>query len=152
MQTGSKAAAHGGFTTVGAMPNVTPVPNTPELMSEMVKNNQEHGVVHIMQYGPITTDEIGDKIPDYHGLKEAGCFALSNDGKGVQSAQTMYLAMQQAKKNNLVIAEHAQDDSLFNLGVINEGKRQKSLGCDQLLSWPRQHKLHVIYCLHKRRV
>lgn len=128
VQTGSKAAAHGGFTTVGAMPNVIPVPNTPELMSEMVKNNQDHGVIHIMQYGPITTDEIGDEIPDYRGLKEAGCFALSNDGKGVQSAQTMYLAMQQAKKNNLVIAEHAQDDSLFNLGVINEGKKAEEFG------------------------
>lgn len=123
VQTGSLAAARGGFTTVGAMPNVVPVPNTAELMSKMVKNNQENGQVNILQYGPITVDEQGTELPDYHSLKQAGCFALSNDGKGVQEAQTMYLAMQKAQENDLVIAEHAQDDSLFNFGVINEGTK-----------------------------
>ena len=125
--TGSLAAAHGGFTTVGAMPNVTPVPDTPELMQKMVNENQRKGVVHILQYGPITKNETTDIIPDYFGLKKAGAFAVSNDGKGVQNAETMYLAMQKAKENNLVLAEHAQDDALFNQGVINEGKRAQEL-------------------------
>ena len=116
IETGSEAAAHGGFTMVGAMPNVTPVPNTPELMQKMVQENNEKGVVHIFQYGPITNDETTDVIPDYAALKKAGAFALSNDGHGVQTAQTMYLAMQKAKENNLIIATHAQDDSLFNKG------------------------------------
>lgn len=127
IRTGSEAAARGGFTTVGAMPNVTPVPNTPELMEKMVKENQEKGVVHIFQYGPITNDETTDIIPDYAALKKAGAFALSNDGHGVQTAQTMYLAMQKAKANNLIIATHAQDDSLFNHGIVNEGKRAEEL-------------------------
>lgn len=51
IETGSCAALHGGFTTVCAMPNVIPVPNTPELMKKMVTNNQERGSVHIFQYG-----------------------------------------------------------------------------------------------------
>lgn len=123
VKTGSMAAACGGFTTVGAMPNVIPVPNTPDLMANMVKNNQENGIVHIFQYGPITVDEVGTEMPDYEGLKKAGCFALSNDGKGVQAAQTMYLAMKKAEASGLIVAEHAQDDSLFNLGVINEGQK-----------------------------
>ena len=127
IRTGSEAAARGGFTTVGAMPNVTPVPNTPELMEKMVKENQEKGVVHIFQYGPITNDETTDIIPDYAALKKAGAFALSNDGHGVQTAQTMYLAMQKAKANNLIIATHAQDDSLFNHGIVNEGKKAEEL-------------------------
>lgn len=121
IKTGSQAAARGGFTTVGAMPNVTPVPNTPELMKKMVEENQSKGVIHIFQYGPITNDETTDIIPDYAALKKAGAFALSNDGHGVQTAQTMYLAMQKAKENNLIIATHAQDDSLFNKGIVNEG-------------------------------
>lgn len=121
IETGSQAAARGGFTTVGAMPNVTPVPNTPELMKKMVEENKSKGVVHIFQYGPITNDETTDIIPDYAALKKAGAFALSNDGHGVQTAQTMYLAMQKAKENNLIIATHAQDDSLFNKGIVNEG-------------------------------
>lgn len=125
VQTGSMAAARGGFTTVGAMPNVTPVPNTPDLMTQMVKNNQKNGRIHILQYAPITIDEIGNDLPDYAGLKKAGAFALSNDGKGVQTAQTMYLAMQKAKENGLVVAVHAQDDGLFDSGVINEGAKAK---------------------------
>lgn len=127
IKTGSEAAAHGGFTMVGAMPNVTPVPNTPELMQKMVQENNEKGVVHIFQYGPITNDETTDVIPDYAALKKAGAFALSNDGHGVQTAQTMYLAMQKAKENNLIIATHAQDDSLFNKGIVNEGPKAKEL-------------------------
>ncbi|WEV44270.1 dihydroorotase [Lactobacillus sp. ESL0684] len=123
VRTGSLAAAHGGFTTVGAMPNVVPVPNTPELLQQMVANNHQNGLVHILQYGPITVNETGDQLPDYAGLKMAGAFALSNDGKGVQNAQTMYLAMQQARVQNLIIAQHAQDDALFNLGVINAGAK-----------------------------
>ncbi len=47
IETGSKAAAHGGFTTVGAMPNVTPVPDTPDLMKKMVQENKQKGIVHI---------------------------------------------------------------------------------------------------------
>ena len=123
VRTGSLAAAHGGFTTVCAMPNVVPVPNTPELMSKMVQNNCENGVVHILQYAPSTVNEDTNEIPDYAALKKAGCIALSNDGKGVQNAGTMYLAMQRAQANNLIIAEHAQDDSLFKHGVINEGQK-----------------------------
>ena len=66
VQTGSLAAARGGFTTVGAMPNVVPVPNTAELMSTMVKNIRANGQVNILQYGPITVDEQGTELPDYH--------------------------------------------------------------------------------------
>lgn len=127
VRTGSLAAAHGGFTTVCAMPNVDPVPNTPDLMAKMVQNNLKAGLVHILQYAPITVDEDSKEIPDYAGLKKAGCVALSNDGKGVQDAQTMFLAMQKARKNNLLIAEHAQDDSLFNHGVMNDGPTARLL-------------------------
>ncbi|MDF7672912.1 dihydroorotase [Lactobacillus sp. ESL0701] len=125
VHSGTLAAAHGGFTTTAAMPNVVPVPNTAELLQKMITNNEQNGVVHVLQYGPITVDEVGDTLPDYAGLKKAGAIALSNDGKGVQSAQTMYKAMQQAKDNHLIIAEHAQDDALFNLGVINSGSKAK---------------------------
>ena len=92
-----------------------------------MEENKHKGVVHIFQYGPITNDETTDIIPDYAALKKAGAFALSNDGHGVQTAQTMYLAMQKAKENNLIIATHAQDDSLFNKGIVNEGVAAKKL-------------------------
>lgn len=127
IHTGSLAAAHGGFTTVGAMPNVTPVPNTPDLIKKMIAENKKKGVVHILQYAPVTVDQTSDEIPDYSALKQAGAFALSNDGHGIQRAQTMYLAMQKAKANNLIIASHCQDNSLYQKGVINEGEKAKEL-------------------------
>ncbi len=127
IHTGSLAAAHGGFTTVGAMPNVTPVPNTPGLIKKMIAENKKKGVVHILQYAPVTVDQTSDEIPDYAALKKAGAFALSNDGHGIQSAQTMYLAMQKAKENNLIIASHCQDNALYQKGVINEGEKAKEL-------------------------
>lgn len=127
IHTGSLAAAHGGFTTVGAMPNVTPVPNTPDLIKKMIAENKKKGIVHILQYAPVTVDQTSDEIPDYAALKKAGAFALSNDGHGIQSAQTMYLAMKKAKENNLIIASHCQDNSLYQKGVINEGKKAKEL-------------------------
>lgn len=128
VHTGSLAAAHGGFTTVAAMPNVTPVPNTPEQLKRMIANNQNNGVVHILQYAPITADQNSSEILDYAALQAAGCFALSNDGHGVQNAQVMYEAMRRAKDNDLIIAQHAQDDDLFQYGVINDGVKAQEYG------------------------
>ncbi|KRL89182.1 dihydroorotase [Lactobacillus kalixensis] len=132
IHTGSMAAARGGFTTVGAMPNVTPVPNTPDLIENMIKLNHEKGLVHILQYAPVTKDQTSDEVLDYAALKKAGAFALSNDGHGIQNAQTMYLAMKKAKENNLIIAAHCQDDSLYQKGVINEGAKAKELNLPEI--------------------
>ena len=126
--TGSAAAAHGGFTTVGAMPNVEPAPDTPERVAEMVKRNQEEGLVHIAQYATITTGRSGDQLVDFAGVKEAGAFAVSNDGSGVQTAGTMYKAMQGAAAAGLPLAAHVEDNSLLFGGVMNEGKRSRELG------------------------
>ena len=94
IKTGSAAAAHGGFTTVGAMPNVDPVPDTPAKVAQMVAKNKQDGLVHIAQYSAITTDRTSDEVVDMAGVKQAGAFAVSNDGSGVQAAGTMYRAMQ----------------------------------------------------------
>lgn len=128
VKTGSMAAAHGGFTTVCAMPNVDPVPNTPELLKKMEEHNVEDGVVHIKQYAPITKDRTSDELVDFAAMKEAGAFAFSNDGNGVQTAGTMYKAMKQAKAVDMPIVEHVEDDSLKFSGVMNAGPRAKELG------------------------
>ncbi|EEW53013.1 dihydroorotase [Limosilactobacillus antri] len=128
IRTGSAAAAHGGFTTVGAMPNVEPAPDTPERVAEMAKRNREEGLVHIAQYATITTGRSGDQLVDFAGVKEAGAFAVSNDGSGVQTAGTMYQAMQGAAAAGLPLAAHVEDNSLLFGGVMNEGERSRQLG------------------------
>lgn len=133
IKTGSMAAAHGGYTTVCAMPNLNPVPDTPEKVAQMVALNQKDGVVHILQYAAITTGLTSEELGDYGALKKAGAFALSNDGKGVQSAGVMYLAMKKAQSLNLPIAAHVEDNSLLFGGVMNAGKKAEELGLPGML-------------------
>lgn len=128
VETGSKAAAHGGFTTVGAMPNVDPVPDTPEKMRQMIKHNQQTGVVHVAQYSSVTVNRQGDQPVDFQAMKDAGAFAFSNDGSGIQTAGTMYRAMEGAAKVGLPLAAHVEDNSLLFGGVITAGKRAEELG------------------------
>ena len=128
VETGSKAAAHGGFTTVGAMPNVDPVPDTPEKMRQMIKHNQQTGVVHVAQYSSVTVNSQGDQPVDFQAMKDAGAFAFSNDGSGIQTAGTMYRAMEGAAKVGLPLAAHVEDNSLLFGGVMTAGKRAEELG------------------------
>lgn len=128
IKTGSMAAAHGGFTTVGAMPNVDPVPDTPNKIAYMVERNHTDGFVHIKQYASITMGRLSDDLVDYEGVKIAGAFALSNDGNGVQLAGTMYKAMQGAAKAGLPIAAHVEDESLLFGGKMTLSERSQELG------------------------
>lgn len=126
--TGTLAAAHGGFTTVGAMPNVDPVPDTPERVATMVQRNQQEAHVHVAQYASITTGRTSEQLVDFAGVKAAGAFAVSNDGSGVQTAGTMFAAMQGAAQAGLPLAAHVEDDSLYQHGVMNAGPVAERLG------------------------
>lgn len=128
IEAGSKAVAHGGFTTVGAMPNVDPVPDTPARMQAQTSLNQKEGVIHIFQYGAITHGRTSEELVDFHGLKQAGAYAFSNDGSGVQTAGTMYQAMEGIAKEKMILAAHVEDDSLLFGGIMNAGKRAEELG------------------------
>lgn len=128
IETGTLAAAHGGFTTIGAMPNVDPVPDTPARVAAMVARNKQQAHVHVAQYASITTGRTGHQLVDFKGIKAAGAFAVSNDGSGIQTAQTMYRAMQAAASVNLPLAAHVEDASLTNHGVMNAGPVAQSLG------------------------
>src|SRR5690348_6798251 len=80
--TGTMAAAHGGFTTVAAMPNTRPVPDSKEQMESLQARIKENANVRVLPYGSITIRELGQELTDFAGLKEAGAFALSDDGVG----------------------------------------------------------------------
>lgn len=125
---GSAAAVKGGFTTVLTMPNVDPVPDTPEKMTAMVKHNQTAGSLHIGQCGSITKKRTSEELVDFKALKEAGAVAFSNDGNGIQTAETMYQAMLQIKEVGLPLAAHVEDESLMQHGVMNQGTVAEKLG------------------------
>lgn len=126
--TGSMAAAHGGFTTVIAMPNVEPVPDTPDKMAQQVQLNTEQGKVHVLQYGAITTGRSGNQLVNFSAMKQLGTVAFSNDGSGIQSAGTMYRAMQEIAQEHMILATHVEDESLLFGGVMAAGARADELG------------------------
>lgn len=126
--TGSAAAARGGFTTVVAMPNLNPVPDNAARVASQVALNEANGVVHVAQYGAISAGLTEQTISDIAGMSAAGAVAFSNDGKGVQTADTMLQAMQAAARVNKPLVAHLEDDSLLHGGVMNAGDTAQSLG------------------------
>ncbi|MGX6977822.1 dihydroorotase [Vagococcus elongatus] len=132
--TGSAAAARGGFTTVCAMPNLDPVPDTAEKFEQVQKIIDRDGVVNVLQYAPITQNLRSDELVDFEKLKKAGAFAFTNDGVGVQTAGVMYQAMKAAAKLGMPIVAHTEDESLLFGGCMHHGEKSKELGLPGILS------------------
>jgi len=120
--TGTKAAARGGFTTICAMPNTNPVPDTIERLKDFQTIVQRDALVHVHAYAPITLSLLSNTLSDQKALKAQGAIAFTNDGVGVQDASTMFEAFKFASENYAIIAAHAEDDSLKGKGVIHEGE------------------------------
>lgn len=128
IETGTKSAAKGGFTTVCAMPNTKPVPDSVENLQLIQKLIKESAVIRVLPYGSLTVNEAGEKRTNIEELKAHGAVAFSDDGVGVQLASTMYEQMKDAAKVNAVVVAHCEDNSLIYDGVMHEGKRNKELG------------------------
>jgi len=128
IKTGTEASAHGGFTTVGAMPNVIPVPDDAEKFTKQLALNESNSVINTLQYAPVTKDETSDELVDIEGLAKLGAFAFSNDGHGIMNAQSMFTAMQRIAAIHSHLAAHVEDKNLFNKGVINFGEASQRLG------------------------
>ncbi|HAQ0699384.1 dihydroorotase [Enterococcus faecium] len=134
IEAGTHSAARGGFTTVCAMPNLNPVPDTAEKLRQVYDIIRKDAVVKVLQYAPITENLRSEKLVDQEALIEEGAFAFTNDGVGVQTAGTMYLAMKEAAKNNKALVAHTEDESLLFGGVMHAGKKAEELGLPGILS------------------
>lgn len=134
IEAGTRSAARGGFTTVCEMPNLNPVPDTAEKLKQVYDIIRKDAVVKVLQYAPITENLRSEKLVDQEALIEEGAFAFTNDGVGVQTAGTMYLAMKEAAKNNKALVAHTEDESLLFGGVMHAGKKAEELGLPGILS------------------
>ncbi|NME07534.1 dihydroorotase [Psychrobacillus sp. BL-248-WT-3] len=128
IETGTKAAAKGGYTTICAMPNTRPVPDTVENFSHVLDLVDKNALVRVLPYASITIRQAGKERTDIAALKELGAFALTDDGVGVQTAGTMLEAMQEAAKHTIPVVAHCEDNSLLYGGVMHRGKRNEELG------------------------
>lgn len=120
IETGTRAAIKGGYTTIFAMPNVNPCPDTAERMSGVVERVKKV-LVDVRFFAPLTMGERGAELTDFEALKAAGAIGLSDDGKGLQSNATMARAMELAAQYDLVISAHCEDESILEAGYIHAG-------------------------------
>ena len=121
IETGSMAAAAGGYTSVCAMPNLDPVPDSAENIKKEEEIIEKTAVVHVYPYGAITVGEKGEKLADLEGMAPYA-LAFSDDGHGVQNDDMMRKAMTEAKRLGKVIAAHCEVNELLNGGYIHDGK------------------------------
>ena len=119
--TGTAAAAHGGFTTVCAMPNLEPAPDSVENLRRETEIIDRDAVIRVLPYATITRRRAGRELVDFAALKPyvAG---FSDDGSGVQSEETMRAAMRAAAAEGCIIAAHCEVNDLLRGGYIHDGE------------------------------
>ncbi len=121
IDTGTLAAAKGGFTTIAAMPNTRPVPDSIETLERLNKKIEETAHIRVLPYAAITERQAGKNINDLSGLQKHGAFAFTDDGVGVQSAGMMLEAMKTASSMGASIVAHCEENTLINGGAVHEG-------------------------------
>ena len=121
IRTGSLAAAHGGYTTVCAMPNLNPVPDSPETLALEQEIIDRDACIEVLPYAAITRGRRGLEPVDIAALK-GHCCAFSDDGSGVQDEEMMRRAMQTAAREGVIIAAHCEDNTLLHGGYIHDGR------------------------------
>ena len=128
IETGSKAAAKGGFTTVCCMPNTKPVVDNVETVKYIIEKGEKTGLTNVLPVGAVTKNMAGIEITDVEELKKAGICAISEDGKSVMNSGVYRKAMKNAAKANVPVLAHCEDINLVEGGVINLGDKSSELG------------------------
>jgi dihydroorotase len=130
---GTAAAVAGGFTSVIAMPNTSPVADGPNTIAWMRQRAKETGVANVFATGTISMGQKGEQLAPIGSLRQAGVVAITDDGHCVQNAELMRRALEYARMFDLPVLDHCEDKFLSAGGVMNEGKWSRILG---LPAWP----------------
>ena len=128
IETGTKAAAKGGYTLICAMPNTKPVPDSLENIDYILKLIQEKALIKVLPYASITKEQKNNtSLVDMNQLKDKVC-GFSNDGFGIQSTKMMYEAMNQAYLYETLICAHCEEEGLLYNGYVHKGRKAKFEG------------------------
>jgi dihydroorotase len=126
---GTRAAAAGGFTSVCAMPNTDPVNDSAGITRAILEKAKSEGSgVRVYPIGAVTKGSRGEELAEYADLKEAGCVAVSDDGRPVASARVMRRALEYARGLGLTVIDHCEDPTLSEQACMNEGPVSTLLG------------------------
>lgn len=121
IESGSRAAAAGGFTSICCMPNTKPVNDSATVTSYIVERARRKAVVNVFPIGAITKESAGEELAAIGAMKEAGAVAISDDGKPVMNSRVMRRAMEFARSYDLPLIDHCEDLNLSAGGDMHEG-------------------------------
>jgi dihydroorotase len=133
IESGARAAAAGGFTTVVCMPNTSPVADTPSTVTWIKDRAAEMACVNVLPAGAISKNLAGQELAPIASLAQSGVVAITDDGKCVQNHELMRRAIEYARMVGVPVLDHCQDYDLVGEGVVNEGHWSTLLG---LPGWP----------------
>ncbi|SHK58511.1 dihydroorotase [Paramaledivibacter caminithermalis] len=122
IETGTKSAAAGGFTTVACMPNTNPAIHSKEIVEFIQEKAEKAGKANVLVIGSITKDLKGEELSDIDEMYKSGIVAISDDGKTPMKEEIMIEAFKKAKKLNIPLISHCEDHNLSKGGSINAGK------------------------------
>lgn len=128
IETGCRAAACGGFTTILAMPNTRPVVDNPDVVNYVHNKAKMVGAVNVLQVGAVTKGQQGTRLADIEGMAKAGIPAISEDGKSVMNTELYRQAMEEAARLGIAVLAHCEDINLVNGGVMNMDAHAQELG------------------------
>ena len=128
IETGTAAAAHGGFVGVCCMANTSPVTDTATAVRSIIEAAEDAGHARVWPIGAVTLRQDGRNLVDMADLARAGAVAFSDDGHGLQSSGVTRTALEYASMLGTTILSHAEDDSLVGSGCVNEGVVSTRLG------------------------
>jgi dihydroorotase len=128
IETGTRAAAAGGFTTICCMPNTRPVNDQRTVTELIVRRAREVGAVRVRPIGAITAGLEGKALADIADMKEGGIVAISDDGRPVMNAGLLRRAFEYARTFDLPLVQHAEDLDLSEEGAMNEGAVATRIG------------------------
>lgn len=137
--TGTRAAAHGGVTTVCSMPNLQPAPDAPETIAVEQQMIDEQAVIEVRPFATISKGRARRELADIEALRPLSV-GYSDDGNGIQTEELMREAMQRIAAVDGIIAAHCEDDSLLHAGYIHDGEYARQHGhkgiCSESEWWP----------------
>jgi dihydroorotase len=126
--TGTAAAVAGGFTAVACMPNTSPINDNANVTTYIVNKARAEGLARVYPIGAVSRGSKGELLSDIAELKQAGCVALSDDGRPIATALLMRRALEYAGMFNMPVIDHCEDPSLKGDGVAHEGFQCSTLG------------------------
>ncbi len=132
IETGSRSAVKGGFTTICPMPNTNPTPDSAFVLKKIIDEAKRVNLCNVLPYGSVSIGEKGEEITDFKELKSSGAIAFSDDGMPVVNSRLMREAIIKADKLDTFVASHCEEKSVAD-GAINVGNVQETLGVKGVL-------------------